>query len=163
MDKRIDVAVAAGVSVIGLVMLVAALLLPEGSIRDPLGPHTMPAVVGGLLVVGGIFLAMRRLVVWRSTPVQVPEEGSEDLENYSASAPRAFLVWGICLAYAILIGYVGFLILTPFLFAGLLWILHFRKVLPVVLISALGTAAIYGIFDVILLVRLPHGPLTGII
>jgi len=163
MDKRIDVAVAAGAAVIGAVMLVAALLLPEGSIRDPLGPSTMPAVVGGLLIVGGAFLALRRFVVWRSTAVKVPEEGSEDLENYSSSAPRAFLVWGICLAYAILIPYAGFLILTPFLFAGLLWTLHFRKVLPVVLISLLGTAAIYCLFNIVLLVRLPHGPLTGLI
>ena len=163
MDKRKDVAVALAVVVIGATMLIAALLLPPGSDRDPLGPSTMPAVVGGLLIVGGLALALRRVVVWRSTPTLVPNEGSEDLEGYPASAPRALLVWGICLGYAILLNFAGFLILTPFLFAGLMWTLHFRRVLPVVLISVIGTATIYGLFDVLLLVRLPHGPLTGII
>lgn len=163
MDKRRDVAVALGVSVIGAVMLIAALQLPPGSIRDPLGPTFMPAVVGGLMVIGGIALALRRIVVWRSTPTEVPNEGAEDVENYPSSAPRAFLVWGICLAYAILVNYVGFLILTPFLIASLLWTLHFRRKLRVLLISLIGTAAIYALFDIVLLVRLPHGPLTGIL
>lgn len=163
MDKRKDVAVAVGVMVIGAVMIVAALLLPEGSIRDPLGPAAMPIAVGVLMVVGGAGLALRRIVVWRSTPVLVPDEGSEDIDRYPASTRRAMLVWGSCLAYAILVNYVGFLILTPLLIAGLLWTLRFRRVVSVILVSLIATALMYGLFDVLLSVRLPHGPLTGLI
>ena len=163
MDRRKDIAVALGVVVLGTVMLVAAINLPQGSIRDPLGPSTMPGIVGGLMILGGLALALRRVVAWRTTDTYVPDEGSEDVEGYPASPRRAFLVWGICLAYAVLLPAAGFLILTPLLIAGLLWTLQFRRVLPVVLVSVIGTAAIYGLFDILLLVRLPHGPLTGII
>jgi putative tricarboxylic transport membrane protein len=163
MDKRKDVAVAVAVMVIGTVMIVAAQLLPPGSIRDPLGPAAMPTAVGVLLVAGGAGLALRRLVAWRTTPVLVPDEGSEDIDRYPSSAPRAILVWAVCLAYAILVNFVGFLILTPLLLAGLLWTMRFRRVIPVILISLIATAVMYGLFDMLLNVRLPHGPLTGLV
>jgi hypothetical protein len=163
MDKRKDVAVAAAVMVFGIVLIVFAQLLPAGAIRDPLGPAAMPTGVGVLLIVGGGYLVLRRVLQWRSTPVLVPAEGSEDLERYPASSRRAFTVWGICLAYGILVSYVGFIFLTPILIVALLWTLRFRKVLPVILIALIATALMYGLFDILLLVRLPHGPLTGII
>lgn len=163
MEKSKDVGVAIGVVVIGVVFLTSALMLPPGSIRAPIGPSGIPAAVGILLVIGGVALALRRVISWHRTPATVPNEGSADLERYPSSFIRVVLIWAVCLVYAILLPWVGFVLLTPVLIAALLWILSFRRIRDVVIIAISATVVMYVLFDILLAVRLPHGPLTGVI
>lgn len=163
MDKRLDVGVALAVVAFGTFFLISALSLPPGSIRGPIGPSGVPAVVGILMILGGTALVVRRVIHWRRSPIAVPPEGSADLEQYPSSFRRALLVWGVCLVYAFLLPWIGFLPLTPVLVAALLWILSFRHIRYLVIISISATVFMYLLFDLLLSVRLPEGLLTGVI
>jgi hypothetical protein len=164
MDKRKDVAFALAIAVFGLVLVVLSRQVTVGSLRDPLGPRLLPTACGVLLFVGGAGLAVRRLVRWKELPVVVPAEGaSEDVADYPASTWRAMTVWLACFLYAATLERAGFMLLTPVLVAVLLWLLHLRNVVQLAVISVVSTLALYGLFDVLLNVRLPHGPLSGVL
>src|SRR4051794_36766337 len=73
---RSEYGVALFLGVLGLVVIVQALLLPESKIvRGPIGPAAVPLVVGGLLFVVAIFLAIDVHRGGRGEP-----EGGEDVE-----------------------------------------------------------------------------------
>jgi hypothetical protein len=163
MDRRYDAAVAFAAALIGTIIVITAQQLPAGSIRDSVGTAAMATGVGSLMAIGGLALAIRRLIGGRTAGVLVPHEGSSDLERYPASFARVLWVWGACLLYTLLLPWVGFAFLTPLLIAGLLWLLQFRRPRPVLIISFVATLFFYLLFDVLLLVRFPHGLLTGII
>jgi putative tricarboxylic transport membrane protein len=67
------------------------------------------------------------------------------------------LVIGILLMYAVLLEVIGFLSCTFFLFLVLLRIMQPRKLIWVILISALAAGLSYVIFDILLKVQLPRG------
>jgi putative tricarboxylic transport membrane protein len=159
MDRRKDLVVAAAVALLGLAIVVLGTQVNLGRVRDPIGSRTLPVVVGALIVAGGAFLAGRRLVRWRSEPDVVPAEGTVDEPDVPASTGRSMLVWALCFGYALLLQSVGFLILTPVLLAALLWIMGVRQPVRLGIVTLGAVAVIFGVFDVVLGVRLPLGPL----
>ena len=159
MDKRKDLAVAAAIAVLGLVIAILGTQVSLGRVRDPVGSRALPIAVGLLIFAGGVFLAGRRLVRWRSDETILPAEGSQDEPGVPASTLRAISVWALCFAYTILLARVGFLILTPILLAVLLWIMGIRKPLRLGLVTVIAVAVIFSVFDLVFGVRLPMGPL----
>jgi hypothetical protein len=159
MDQRKDLALAVAFGLFGAAVLVIALQLPLGRIRDPIGPRTLPAVTGGLIVAFACVVAFRIVRRWRSDGNIVPGEGSSDLPGFPASTLRAMGVWAVLFCYVLLLDAVGFLLLTPVLVAVLLWTMRVRRPLKLAVISILAVAAMYLLFVTLLGVRLPMGPL----
>lgn len=159
MDRRKDLAVALAIALLGAAIVVLGTQINLGRIRDPIGSRTLPIVVGVLLMAGGVYLAARRLVRWRVEDTIVPTEGTRDEPDVPASTLRSMTVWLLCFVYVALLNTVGFLILTPFLLATLLWIMGVRAPLRLGLVTVAGVVVIFGVFDIVLGVRLPLGPL----
>ena len=75
----------------------------------------------------------------------------------NASAIRCLVIISMSLVYAYILQYIGFLVLTPFFIGAFMRILGLRKILPLVGLSVLLTAAFFFLFRTILGVPLPLG------
>lgn len=161
MDKRKDLALALAIAAIGAAIVGLSFDVSVGRIRDPIGARAMPIIVGSFLCAGGIALAVRRLVRWRSDPVVLPDEGKADEQpTLPASTWRALLMWALCFGYVALLPRGGFLLLTPLLIAAGLWLLQVRQPVKLVLLSVVPVGLLYWLLVVVLQVRLPLGPLA---
>lgn len=143
--------IAAQDRVVGLVLLAAGAFLFAWTFTfrtvewDPLGLAFWPRIVLGLLLAAGAYLAVR---------------GRLDGGPLKALQPTAFLVLGGILAYALLLGPLGYLVATP------LYIVAFhlalggvsrRHVVEALISATVGTALVYYVFQEALLVQLPEG------
>ena len=146
--------------VVGLVVVADALTLDVPySQSDPVGPRTVPFIVGGLLLVSAVALAVNVLRGGRG----VAEEG----EDVDLTAPTEWRVvvplLAAFLANVLLIDVLGWVISGALLFFGSAWALGSRHLVRDVVISvALALATFYG-FYVGLGILLPAGLLDGIL
>lgn len=162
MDRRVDLAVALAFAALGLLMIWQATLIKSGLMRDPVGPRAAFYLCGGVLVVGGLLVALRRWrELGRGEGREAPHEGVADERGYPASAPRAFMLMGCCLAYAALFQPLGYLLATPLFVVAALLVLGQRNGPGIALTALAFTAIVYLVFAQALDVRLPVGPLTG--
>jgi len=157
---RSELGVALFLAVIGLVVIVTALLLPESRIaRGPVGPAAVPLVVGGLLVVVSVFLAIDVLRGGRGEP-----EGGEDVELGGGTDWRTIgLLAATFLANALLIERIGWPLSGALLFWGSAFALGSRHyVRDAVIAVVLGVGSWY-LFVLGLNTSLPVGLLKGIL
>ena len=162
MDRRIDLAISAAFSLLGVFIIFQATMIKSGMMRDPIGPRAAFYLTGGVLAIGGLILIVRHLRSWgKTTDNMMPGEGVEDEAGFSASAVRAFMLIGTALVYGLTFNMLGYLIATPLFIAMALVILGERNWLTIALISIVFTAINYVVFAQALGVRLSVGPLTG--
>nr|WP_246214684.1 tripartite tricarboxylate transporter TctB family protein [Modestobacter muralis] len=146
--------------VIGLVVLVSAIMLPESRIaRGPVGPGAVPMVVGGLLVLTGVFLAVDVVRGGRGEP-----EGGEDVELGGGTDWRTVGLLAVAfLSNALLIEPLGWPLSGAILFWGSAFALGSRHhVRNVVIALVLGVGSWY-LFVLGLGISLPVGVLKGIL
>lgn len=74
-----------------------------------------------------------------------------------ASWTRWLVIIGMSLVYSYSLQYIGFVLLTPFFIGAFMRILGLRKILPLVGLSILLTAAFFFLFRTVLSVPLPLG------
>ncbi|GAA2232621.1 tripartite tricarboxylate transporter TctB family protein [Streptomyces amakusaensis] len=153
-----------GVSVllflIGVLVLADALTMDvDISQRGPVGPKTVPIAVGiGLLVIA-VLLAVD---VIRGGHGEA--EGGEDVDLSEPSDWRTVLLLaGVFLGFAVLIGPLGFPIAGALLFWGAAFALGSRQFHRDPLIAASLALVTYYIFNNLLGVPLPGGPLMGVL
>ncbi|MFE0423241.1 tripartite tricarboxylate transporter TctB family protein [Streptomyces sp. NPDC058953] len=153
-----------GVSVllfaIGVLVLTDALTMDVAiSERGPVGPKTVPIVVGiGLLVVAAL-LAVDVLRGGRGEA-----EGGEDIDLSEPSDwQTVLLLAGVFLGFAVLIGPIGFPIAGALLFWGAAFALGSRHFDRDPLIAAGLSLGTYFLFNNLLGVPLPGGPLMGVL
>ncbi|MFI6939727.1 tripartite tricarboxylate transporter TctB family protein [Streptomyces sp. NPDC050418] len=151
-----------GVSVLllalGVLVLSDALTMQvEIEQRGPIGPKTVPIVVGiGLLVIA-VLLAVDVLRGGRGEA-----EGGEDIDlSEPADGRTVLLLAGVFLAFAVLIGPLGFPIAGALLFWGAAFALGSRRTDRDPLIAAVLSVVTYAVFNNLLGVPLPGGPLIG--
>ena len=162
MDRRIDLAVAAAFTLLGLFIIFQATGIKTGMMRYPIGPRAAFYLTGGVLAAGGLILILRALRSWGRTPVNlIQNEGTPDEAGYPASAQRAFTLMGAALVYGLTFNILGYLIATPIFVAVALVVLGQRRAWPIATIAVLFTLINYVIFAHALGVRIPVGPLTG--
>ena len=157
---RSEFGVALFLGALGLLVVVAALLLPESRIaRGPVGPAAVPVVVGGLLVVTSVFLAVD---VWRGGRGE--PEGGEDIELTGGSDWRTVAMLAAAfLANALLIEPLGWVFSGAILFWGSAFALGSRHyVRDAVIAVALSIGSFY-LFALGLGIVLPPGILRGIL
>jgi hypothetical protein len=163
MDRRADVAVAFGVLLLGVFVLVAAQGVRPASIADPIGSRGAPNLVGAILVLGGLALILRRALRWRHERTIVPAEGMEDDRGVPpGSALRALAIWTAAVAYVLALPVAGYLLATPVFLGLVLWFFAIRSWMLVAV--PLGfTLPVFLAFTLFLNVRLPTGILDGVL
>ena len=159
-EGRSELGVALFLGALGLLVIVSALMLPESRIaRGPVGPAAVPVVVGGLLVVSGLFLAVD---VWRGGRGE--PEGGEDIELGGGTDWRTIAMLAAAfVANALLIESIGWVFSGAILFWGAAFALGSRHyVRDAVLAVVLGVGSWY-LVVLGLGISLPVGILRGIL
>ncbi|CAM5541778.1 Tripartite tricarboxylate transporter TctB family protein OS=Streptomyces alboniger OX=132473 GN=CP975_07015 PE=4 SV=1 [Streptomyces alboniger] len=145
---------------LGVLVLTDALTMDvEITQRGPVGPRTVPVVVGiGLLVVA-VLLAVDVLRGGRGEA-----EGGEDIDlSEPADRRTVLLLAGVFLAFAVLIEPLGFPVAGALLFWGSAHTLGSRHPERDPLIAAGLSVVTYAVFNNLLGVPLPGGPLMGVL
>ncbi|MYQ37156.1 putative tricarboxylic transport membrane protein [Streptomyces sp. LamerLS-316] len=146
--------------VLGVLVLTDALTMSvDITQRGPVGPKTVPVAVGiGLLAVA-VLLAVDVLRGGRGEA-----EAGEDVDlDEPADRRTVALLTGVFLAFAALIGPLGFPVSGALLFWGSAYALGSRHHDRDPLIAAGLSLVTYFVFDNLLGVPLPGGPLMGVL
>ncbi|HKS02116.1 MAG TPA: tripartite tricarboxylate transporter TctB family protein [Arthrobacter sp.] len=157
---RSELGVAALLGAAGaLVLLDAARLVVPYSQSDPVGPKTLPMIVGALLLVCAVMLAVNVLRGGRGEA-----EAGEDVDlTHPADWKTVLPLAGAFIANILLIDWAGWVISGTVLFWGSVWALGSRHYVRDGLISlALSLLTFYG-FYLGLGIALPAGLLEGIL
>jgi putative tricarboxylic transport membrane protein len=157
---RSELGVAALLGAAGaLVLLDAARLVVPYSQSDPVGPKTVPIIVGALLLVCAVMLAVNVLRGGRGEA-----EAGEDVDLTHPTDWKTVLpLAGAFIANILLIDWAGWVISGTVLFWGSVWALGSRHYVRDGLISlALSLLTFYG-FYLGLGIALPAGLLEGIL
>ncbi|MFF3606304.1 tripartite tricarboxylate transporter TctB family protein [Streptomyces sp. NPDC002463] len=157
---RSELGVGALLFLLGVLVLADALTLDaDVAGRGPVGPGTVPLVVGCGLLVVAVLLTVDVLRGGRGEA-----EGGEDVDLAEPADWRTVLLLaGVFLAFAVLIGPLGFPIAGALLFWGAAYALGSRHLHRDPLIAAVLSLLTYAVFDQLLGVPLPGGPLMGVI
>jgi putative tricarboxylic transport membrane protein len=144
----------------GALVLVDSLLLgtEAGSDSDPLGPHAVPTVLGVGLLVLAVLLAVD---VLRGGHGEA--EAGEDVELGTPPDLRAVgMLAGLVVAAALLVPLLGWPLTGAGLFWGAAHVLGARSFPRDPLVAAGLSLATWIVFDPLLGVDLPGGPLMGV-
>ncbi|WJV49735.1 tripartite tricarboxylate transporter TctB family protein [Streptomyces flavofungini] len=165
---------------LGTVVLTDALTMDVAlTQRGPVGPRTVPVAVGVGLLVVSVLLAVDVLRGGSGVPREArpagavvgrragETEGGEGSDAIDVSEPAdwrtVLLLAGVFLATAVLIEPVGFPVAGALLFWGAAYALGSRAVHRDPLIAAGLSLATYALFNNLLGVPLPGGPLMGVL
>ena len=157
---RSELGVALFLGGLGVLVIVQALLLEESLIaRGPVGPRTVPLVVGGLLVVVAAFLAVDVLRGGRGEP-----EGGEDIDLTGGSDWRTIAMLAAAfVANALLIEPLGWPVSGAILFWGSAFALGSRYYVRDLVIAVVLSVGTWYLFVLGLGIALPVGILQGIL
>ncbi|MFM9693310.1 tripartite tricarboxylate transporter TctB family protein [Streptomyces europaeiscabiei] len=145
---------------LGVLVLTDALTMDvDIAQRGPVGPKTVPIVVGaGLLLIA----ALLAVDVLRGGRGQA--ESGEDIDlSEPADWRTVALLAGVFLGAAVLMEPLGFPIAGALLFWGAAYALGSRRLDRDPLIAAVISLVTYAVFDNLLGVPLPGGPLMGVL
>ncbi|MBQ0853621.1 MULTISPECIES: tripartite tricarboxylate transporter TctB family protein [Streptomyces] len=145
---------------LGVLVLTDALTMDvDITQRGPVGPKTVPIVVGvGLLVIA----ALLAVDVLRGGHGEA--EGGEDVDlSEPADWRTVLLLAGVFLGSAVLIEPLGFPVAGALLFWGAAFALGSRRLDKDPLIAAVLSLITYAVFNNLLGVPLPGGPLMGVL
>ncbi|NKE55844.1 tripartite tricarboxylate transporter TctB family protein [Lentzea sp. PSKA42] len=157
--ERSELGICALLVVLGVLVLTDALRIPtDFAQRGPVGPKAVPVLVGSLLLVVAVMLARDVLRGGRGEA-----EGGEDVDlSAPADWRTVLLLCGAFLANAALIGVVGFPISGAILFWGAAYALGSRAYVRDPLIAAGLSILTFVVFNNLLGVPLPGGPLMEV-
>ncbi|GAB3687643.1 tripartite tricarboxylate transporter TctB family protein [Saccharopolyspora tripterygii] len=142
-----------------LVLADAASISADFTQRGPVGPKTVPFLIGGLLLVVSVLLARDVLRGGRGE-----SETGEDVDLSAPSDWRTVLLLSASfLANAVLINVIGFPLSGMILFWGCAYALGSRNAVRDPLLAAVLSVATYFVFNNLLGVPLPGGPLMGVL
>lgn len=145
---------------LGVLVLTDALTMDvDIAQRGPVGPRTVPLAVGaGLLLIA----ALLAVDVLRGGRGQA--ETGEDIDlSEPADWRTVLLLAGVFLGAAVLIEPLGFPVAGALLFWGAAFALGSRRLDRDPLIAAVLSLVTYAVFDNLLGVPLPGGPLMGVL
>jgi len=157
---RSELGICALLAVLGVLVLVDAIRIPtDFAQRGPVGPKAVPVVVGVALLVVAVLLARDVL-----RGVRGESETGEDVDLAAPTDWRTVLLLSAAfLANAALIGLVGFPVSGAILFWGAAYALGSRAFVRDPLIAAALSIATYLLFNNLLGVPLPGGPLMEVL
>jgi putative tricarboxylic transport membrane protein len=163
MDRRIDLAIALLVVVLGLAVIIGAQdIRRTGPVVDPIGPRAMPYIVGMLFILGGLRVVSIRLGSWRRDSGHlVATDGEPDEPGVPASARQAFTVIAASVVYALSLSSVGYIVATPLYVVVGLKAMRVKSWWSTCAAALVYTTLTYVLFAHYMRVDLPLGILTG--
>lgn len=163
MDKRVDLALSVSVALLGGYICIAASGFRTGSFPDPMTPRGLPYITGAFMILAGLFGAARRLIAWRNLPGnKAVSEGKEDDPAHASSALRPYGMMALALAWCVLLRPLGYLIVTPPMLFGMVWLMGVRSPGKLVGFPVLYTLIVWAVFSQVLSIIMPLGPLTAL-
>ncbi|MHA6629408.1 tripartite tricarboxylate transporter TctB family protein [Pseudonocardia sichuanensis] len=158
--ERSELGVSALLLLAGVLVLADVAIAPRsGNAADPLGPNAVPVLLGLLLVALAVLLTLDVLRGGRGEA-----EGGEDVDLTAPTDLRTVLLLaGVLVATAALIPLLGWPIAGTVLFWGATYALGSRAFPRDLLIAAGVSLATWLVFDALLGVDLPGGPLMGVL
>jgi len=158
-QNRSELGICALLAALGVLVLVDALRIPtDFAQRGPIGPKAVPVVVGALLLLVAVLLARDVLRGGRGE-----SEIGEDVDPDARSDWRTVLLLSAAfLSNVALIDLVGFPISGAILFWGAAYALGSRNFVRDPLIAAGLSILTFVLFNNLLGVPLPGGPLMGV-
>lgn len=163
MARLAELALAAGVVILGAVVVWQTTQIRLTPINSRVGPRVIPYIVGAGLIVTGFWLAIDVLRGNFARP-----SGGEDSEDVDPTLPTDWgtvVIIGVSLlAYLLLIERAGFVIASTVLFYGAAFGMGSRHYIRDLAIGFALSLAAYFLFTDGLSLRLPEGvlPLDGI-
>ncbi|GAA0523466.1 membrane protein [Saccharopolyspora subtropica] len=157
---RSELGICALLAALGVLVLVdAATISTDFTQRGPVGPKTVPSIVGALLLVVAVLLARDVLRGGRGE-----SETGEDVDLSEPSDWRTVLLLSAAfLANAALINLIGFPLSGMILFWGCAYALGSRNTVRDPLVAAALSVVTFFVFNNLLGVPLPGGPLMGVL
>ncbi|MFI6206199.1 tripartite tricarboxylate transporter TctB family protein [Streptomyces sp. NPDC051041] len=145
---------------LGVLVLTDALAMDvDVARRGPVGPRTVPVAVGAGLLAVAALLAVDVLRGGRGRA-----ETGEDVDlSEPADRRTVLLLTGVFLGAAVLIEPLGFPAAGALLFWGAAFALGSRRTDRDPLVAAVLSLVTYAVFDKLLGVPLPGGPLMGVL
>jgi putative tricarboxylic transport membrane protein len=142
--RRADLLIGLGLLVFAAVYFQQSFEITRGFASDRLGPAFFPRLLAGVLAGLAVVLIMRALS-GRSNPTPPP-----------AMRLGVFLgTLGLMIVYSLALPRAGFLVATPLLLAGVIWLLGLRRWSTVAGTAVGVTATLYIVFARMLKVLLP--------
>ncbi|MFB9905028.1 tripartite tricarboxylate transporter TctB family protein [Allokutzneria oryzae] len=143
----------------GLVLVDAISIPTDFAQRGPVGPKAVPVLVGGLLVLVSVLLTRDVLRGGKGEA-----EAGEDVDLDAPADWRTVLLLAAAfLANIVLINLVGFPLSGMVLFWGSAYALGSRNFVRDPLVAAALSIVTYLVFNNLLGVHLPGGPLMGVL
>jgi putative tricarboxylic transport membrane protein len=159
LKEHSELGISAVLAVLGVLVLVDAISLPAIPNQRGIGPDVVPIVVGCALLLVAALLA-RDIVQGGKGEA----EGGEDIDLSAPGDWRTVLLLAAAfLANVVLIGLVGFPISGAVLFWGAAYALGSRNLVRDPLVAAGLSLVTYLVFNDLLGVALPGGPLMGVL
>lgn len=156
---RPELGLAVVVLALGVLVIAGTLDVSAAASQLGIGPRFFPMLVGGAMVVVGVFYVIDVLRGGHGDP-----EESEDVDVDAPADWRSVgLVSGIFLAFAVLLNVLGWIIGASLLFFGLSVALGAEHKLRAAVVAVVMGVATYLLFVKGLGVTLPGGPLQGVI
>lgn len=166
-DRRREVLGGVGVTLGGLVLLVAALMIDEPSRSSPgLGPTALPLAISAGLIACGLFLSVRALRGGdddRGLEDDLLSEAADDLdemfeEDHEPLPWRSLgVVIGLMAVYAAIFVPVGFIVSTTLFLFAMTTFVHPAKWLRNLIVAVVLAVGVYFLFRDGLAVQLPVG------
>ena len=158
-QDRSELGVALLLLVLGSWAVIDALRLQEQTNRGPIGPKTVPLVVGGLLVLTAVLLAIDVLRGGRGE-----QEAGEDVDlGHGSDWKTLGLLVAAFAANALLIERLGWPVSGAVLFFGTTYALGSRHLIRNAIISIAMSVGTWYLFYLGLDLKLPAGILKGIL
>jgi putative tricarboxylic transport membrane protein len=159
LKERSELGISVLLVALGVLVLVDAISLPEIATERGIGPDVVPIVVGSALILVAVLLARD---VARGGKGEA--EGGEDIDLSAPGDWRTVLLLAAAfLANVVLIGPLGFPISGAVLFWGAAYALGSRNFVRDPLVAAGLSLVTYFVFNDLLGVSLPGGPLMGVL
>ena len=157
MDRRLDLAGAVAVVVVGLVIIYLGVRLESvDTIRDPLSADGMPLGLGVFITVIGLVLAWRQGRLYFSGAGRyAPSEGKSDNPDHPSSFTRVLLIWVTAMLYGWGMTYVGYMPAAFLTVLVIMWLMGVRNATQMVIVALIYAAVTWALFAVALDVNLP--------
>lgn len=158
MFKREDALVGIVSVLLGIFVLITASRFHETTALDPAGPGGVPTLLAwciliiGVIHIGGAYFA----------PKLDKDAKAKWTKEFESAKPILHITL-VCILYIFLLEYIGYLIATPLLMMGIMWVIKVRDIKNLLLTSVITTVVLFLIFGIALKVKLPMGFLDGIL
>lgn len=158
MFKREDLLIGIVSVLLGIFVLVIAAGFRVNTVMDPAGPAGVPSILAWVILVIGVILLVGGFFV----PKPHEDKKAKWAKEFHEAKPILYITV-VCAAYLALLEYIGYLIATPLLIIGIMWVIKVRSIRSLLVTSVFTTIILFLVFSVVLRVSFPMGFLEGIL